>query len=239
MMLRYLIIRREGVHVDNCTSINDSRHGRQSDDLIAMKTWGSDQREMDFVTAQYRAASIRTTMLDIIIYNNPWICNGILVVVTIDLFFRIFFLPFFFFLLLSLRSNASQKIVANGKDRFVIGSNKREDRCIDEYDSRLIFYSITRVSRNVVWIDILVCIKIFSRFFRFFFFVDAIFISSGIINLSAQYRSSLDRIKIHSESEVDRYFFKTHNPITNFSLRNDSIRNETILRSTLGSRSLK
>lgn len=38
MMLRYLIIRREGVHVDNCTSINDSRHGRQSDDLIAMKT---------------------------------------------------------------------------------------------------------------------------------------------------------------------------------------------------------
>lgn len=72
MMLRYLIIRREGVHVDNCTSINDSHHhGRQSDDLIAMKTRGSDQREMDFVTAEYRAASIRTTMLDIIIYNNP------------------------------------------------------------------------------------------------------------------------------------------------------------------------
>lgn len=42
MMLRYyLIIRREGgVQVDNCTSINDSRHhdDRQSDDLIAMKT---------------------------------------------------------------------------------------------------------------------------------------------------------------------------------------------------------
>lgn len=144
MMLCYLIIRREGVHVDNCTSINDSRHhGRQSDDLIAMKTSGSDQREMDFVTAQY--SRIPTITLDIIIYNNPWICNGILVVVTIDLFYRIFFFSPFSFSSFSLRSIASQKAVANGKDRFVIGSNKREDRCIDEYDSHLIFYSITRV----------------------------------------------------------------------------------------------
>ena len=94
--------------------------------------------------------------------------------VTIDLFlpnlFSFFFFPFSSFFKIEAAQDRSplQKIVANGKDRFVIGSNKREDRCIDEYDSHLIFYPITRVSRNVARIDILVCIKILPRFFTFF-----------------------------------------------------------------------
>lgn len=104
--------------------------------------------------------------------------------VTIDLFLPNLF-SFFFLFLLFFKIEAAQdrsplqKIVANGKDRFVIGSNKREDRCIDEYDSHLIFYPITRISRNVARIDILVCIKILPRFFTFFY---QSIISSGIIN---------------------------------------------------------
>lgn len=105
--------------------------------------------------------------------------------VTIDLFlpnlFSFFFFPFSSLFKIEAAQDRSplQKIVANGKDRFVIGSNKREDRCIDEYDSHLIFYPITRVSRNVAQIDILVCIKILPRFFTFFY---QSIISSGIIN---------------------------------------------------------